>query len=221
MPQQLPFDLPAHTALGRDHFLVAPSNALAMSLVEAWPNWPGGKLVITGPSGSGKTHLAHVWAARSGAQILTAQELGEDSVPTLAQAPVAVEDVHLIANDTAAQAALFHLHNLTLAEGHSLLFTGVSEPKHWGLSLPDLASRLQGTQSAALAEPDDQLLMAVLAKLFDDRQLAPSPDTLAYLIKHIERSFEAARAVVAQLDQASLAQKKPITRAFAAQVLRR
>ncbi len=90
-------------------------------------------------------------------------------------ARLAVEDVDHIAGNPAAEQALFHLHNLVLAEAGVLLLTGTAPPSQWPLSLPDLASRMQGTSVAQLAPPDDALLMAVLMKLFADRQLAVAP----------------------------------------------
>lgn len=218
MAKQLNLTLPVRTALGRDDFFVSPANAMALGLVDSWPNWPGGKMVLAGPIGSGKTHLVHVWAAISGGQIVSARDLSEDMVPALAQCHVAVEDIPDIAENAPAQKALFHLHNLVLAEGHTLLLTGATEPKHWGLSLPDLMSRMQGTSVARLEQPDDMLLSVVLAKLFADRQLTPHPDTIPYLTKHMDRSFEAAQRIVEQLDQLSLSEQRPITRTLARRV---
>ena len=219
MAEQLGFDLPARAALGRDDFFVSDANAMALALVDSWPNWAGNKLAIIGPEGSGKTHLAHVWAAQSGARIVDAASLTKDAVPDLAQTPIAVENIPAIAEDAAAQDALFHLHNLTLAEGHSLLVTGISEPKHWGLTLPDLKSRLEGTTTAVLKEPDDALLSILLAKLFVDRQLTPNTETIAYMDKHMDRSFAEARRLVRAIDQASLAKKRKVSRALAAEVM--
>ncbi len=221
MAEQLSLDLPVRAALGRDDYFVTSANAMALGMVESWPNWAGNKLAIAGPAGSGKTHLTHVWAAISNAQIVSAKNLTRTDIPALATGPVAVENVPVIADDPDAQAALFHLHNLTLAEGHSLLVTGISDPKHWGLTLPDLASRMQGTTTATLSEPDDTLLTVLLGKLFADRQLVPTPDTIPYLVKQIDRSYASARELVAALDTASLAQKKPITRAFASKFLKK
>jgi chromosomal replication initiation ATPase DnaA len=221
MAEQLGLDLPARAALGRDDFFVSNANAMALALVESWPNWAANKLAIIGPEGSGKTHLASVWAAQSGARIIEATALSKDIVPDLAQTPVAVENIPAIAQDQARQDALFHLHNLVLAEGHSILFTGVSEPKHWGLTLPDLRSRLEGTTIASLSQPDDALLTILLAKLFDDRQLVPDAKTIAYMVKNIDRSFAEARRLVRDIDQASLAQKRPVTRSFVAEILKR
>lgn len=217
--QQLSFDLPVRPALGRDDFFVSPANAMAVVLIESWQNWAGRKLALIGPAGSGKTHLAHVWAAASGARIVSAGALQTADIPALATGPVAVEDVQAIAGDRAAEEALFHLHNLVLAEGHHLLVTADREPHLWGLTLPDLMSRMQGTQAVRLDQPDDQLLSAVVTKLFADRQLAPGPDTISYLVARMDRSMQAARDLVARIDREALAQKRPVTRPLAAEVL--
>jgi len=219
MAQQLGLALPSRAALGRDDFFVAPSNAVAAAMIDAWPEWAGGKLALTGPTGSGKTHLTHVWAAMSGARIIAATDVAGADIPALAQGPVAVEDVPDVAGNREAETALFHLHNLVLAEGHSLLLTGTPPVAQWHLTLPDLTSRTRAAGSAALEAPDDMLLTGVLAKLLADRQLTPKPDLIPYLLARMDRSFAAAGALVEALDAASLAQKKPVTRSLAAQVL--
>jgi len=218
MATQLSFDLPSKTALGREDFFVSPANALAVAMISA-TSWPGNKLGLSRPAGAGKSHLAHVWAAETGGRIVQSAALRYDDVPELAQSPIAVEDVPLIAGDPEQQKTLFHLHNLVLAEGNALLMTGRSAPNLWALTLPDLQSRAEGAQHVALNEPDDALLGAVLAKLFVDRQLNPGPDMIAYLVKHMDRSFEAAASVVEALDSLALAERREITRALAVRVL--
>ncbi|MDF1718259.1 MAG: DnaA/Hda family protein [Antarcticimicrobium sp.] len=221
MAEQLSFDLPVRQALGREDFFVSPANAVAVAMIESATPWPGGRLVLSGPAGSGKTHLAHVWAARTGARIIPARSLREADVPRLAAGPVAVEDVPGIATDLDAQKALFHLYNLMLSERRALLLTGRLDPALWRLSLPDLQSRVQAAQHAALDPPDDALLSAVLAKLFADRQLAPKPDVIPYLITRMDRSFAAAGQIVDRLDRLALAEGRTLTRALAARLLDR
>lgn len=221
MSEQLTFDLPMRTALGRGDFFVSNSNALALALIEDWVNWPSGKHTLCGPKGSGKTHLAFVWAEQSGATIIKATDVREEAVPDLASAPVAVEDMHEVAGNHAQETALFHLHNMALAQGTPILFTGRNAVQHWGLTLNDLVSRLQGTRCATLEYPDDALFFALLAKLFADRQMFPTPDVLQYLVTRLERSFAAAQDTVALLDQRGLAEKRALTRSFVAQTLSR
>ena len=217
MAEQLGFNLPVRTALGREDFVVAPSNAVALAMIDA--PWPTGKLALTGPKGAGKTHLAHVWAKSSAALIVPADTLTTCELEPLAQGPIVIEDVPEIAADTAAQTALFHLHNMLMAAGQPLLLTGTPAPGHWNLSLPDLQSRVQAAGHASLDPPDDALLATVMYKLFDDRQLRPREDVVPYLVTRMERSFDAAGRIVAALDTRSLAEKREITRAFAIEVL--
>jgi chromosomal replication initiation ATPase DnaA len=218
-PRQLSFDLPVRPALGREDFFVSPANAEAVAMIEGWQGWPGRKLILAGPTGAGKTHLAHVWAALSGARIVAAKDLSNADIPNLASGAVAVEDADRVAGDRPTEEALFHLHNLVLAEGHALLLTSERPPSLWPLTLPDLHSRMQGTLLTQLRAPDDTLLAAVLTKLFADRQISPSPDTIPYLARRMDRSFDAAQEVVAALDSLALAEGRAITRALAAQVL--
>lgn len=221
MAKQLIFDLPARPALGRDAFFVSQSNQLAVAAVDGWRDWAGGKLLLIGQDGSGKTHLAHVWAAETGAQIVTGSALSEAGVPALMGHPgVVVEDAAEVARDAALERALFHLHNLALAEGVALLLTATRPATEWGLSLPDLASRAQATQIARLEAPDDALLAALFVKLFADRQLAVSPRLVDWLVRHTERSFAAAQSTVARLDEAALRAGKTLSRDFARTVLR-
>ena len=52
-----------------------------------------------------------------------------------------------------------------------------------------------------------------------DRQLSPTPAVLAYILKNMDRSFDAASDIVAELDRQSMSTKRPITRAMAATVM--
>ena len=84
----------------------------------------------------------------------------------------------------------------------------------------DLGSRLKALPVVAIAPPDDALLRAVLVKLFADRQLAVDESLIGYVAMRIERSFAAARSVVARLDEEAMRHKRPLTRALAAELLR-
>jgi chromosomal replication initiation ATPase DnaA len=214
---QLALDLPVRAALGREDFFVAQPNALALATVDGWCNWPGGRLVLVGPEGSGKTHLAHVWAAAADATIQPAQTLTPDMIESLSDKAVVIEDADRIARG--AEASLFHLHNLVLAQGGRLLLTARVAPTSWPLSLPDLASRMQAAPLARLEAPDDGLLSAVLVKHFADRQIAVSPKLIDYLLGRMDRSLAAAAELVAQLDRRALAERCAVTIRLARSVL--
>lgn len=219
MVQQMTFDLPVKTARGRRDYFISQSNAMAVEILDDWPNWPNGKLVLVGEKASGKTHLAQVWATDIGAQVLVASQLTEAEMPAFSQAPVVVEDVHEIAQNMPAQTALFHLHNMLQQNQIPLLLTAQSAPARWQLSLPDLQSRMSATSITTLPAPDDALLAAVLQKLFSDRQITVKENVIEYLLKRMDRSFEAAKNLVGKLDKAALSNASPISRKLAADVL--
>lgn len=211
MARQLAFDLPARPALGRGDFFVSPANALALAQIDRG-DWPGGKLLLVGPAGAGKSHLAQVWAAETGAGVLAASALPDAPPATMC---LVVEDADRIAGDRAAETRLFHLHNHLLGAGGRLLITAGATPRRWGLVLPDLASRMEATAVAGLLPPDDALLSAVLVKLFADRQIAVAPHLIAWLVRRMDRSFAAARTLVAEIDARALASGGPVTREIA------
>ncbi|SFP17335.1 DnaA/Hda family protein [Tranquillimonas alkanivorans] len=219
MSRQLTFRLPVREALGRDDFFVSPANAWAVAMIEDWRGWPAGKLALTGPRGAGKTHLVHVWAAESGGRIVSAAELSEDLVPALAEGDLAVEDVPAIAGDKVRERALFHLHNLVLANGHTLLLTGAEAPGRWPLALADLTSRMQGTPAVRIEPPDDALLAAILFKRLADRQLTVEAELIHYLVPRIDRDFDTARRVVERLDARALSEKREVRVPLAREVL--
>jgi len=199
-------------------FLVAPCNRNAVALLDRWPDWPGPALVLCGPEGCGKTHLTHVWRQRSGAVEIDRQALTADSVPDLLGAARAavVEDLDRGVDER----ALLHLHNLLAQDGGYLLLTARVAPTAWGVALPDLASRLAAAMSASVGAPDDALIGAILVKHLSDRQLSVEPAVLTFLLARMERSFAAARALVAALDAAALSAKRNITVPLARDVLR-
>lgn len=218
--RQLALDFDQRPALGLDDFFVVPGNADAVAWLDRWPEWPNRALGLYGPSGCGKTHLAHVWQAASGAVLVDAASLSPESVGELigqtAKPPaIAVED----ADQGVDEVALFHLYNMIVEAGGTLLLSGRQAPSRWSIGLPDLASRLAAVPAVALAMPDDDLFGALLVKLFADRQLRVGAELVSYIASRIERSFAAARRVVDDLDAAALAGQRDITVPLARQVL--
>lgn len=217
VPSQLVFDLPHREAQGMEDFLLSRSNAAAVEMVDRWPDWVHPAAVVVGPAGAGKTHLAHVWAARSGAAFQSAADISDASIALLTrQGQLVVEDIDRGAFD---ERVLFHLLNLTREKGCSLLVTSRAAPGELAIALPDLRSRLRALPLAAIAAPDEALLKAVLVKLFADRQLDVEPHVIGYLALHMEQSMQAANEVVAAADRLALARQRRVSRGVAAEAL--
>jgi chromosomal replication initiation ATPase DnaA len=214
----LPLDLPHEPSFAREDFLAAPANVEALRAIDAWPTWAGRMLLLSGPAGSGKSHLGAVWARAAVATTVEAAALIETEPVDLARSKaLLIENVDRVG---AAEANLFHLLNLARENDAFVLLTARGAPDAWGLKKRDLHSRLRLAPMVALGEPDADLARAVLFKLFSDRQIAVDPGVIAYIALRIDRSLDAARAIVEALDREALARGKAVTRAMAALVLR-
>tara|TARA_R110002110_G_scaffold88962_6_gene231783 strand:+ start:173 stop:859 length:687 start_codon:yes stop_codon:yes gene_type:complete len=212
--KQLPLPIPASTAVGAADFLVADSNRDAVRWLDAWPDWPGGGLLLHGPTASGKSHLAAIWAARSAAKHLEAQNLTVSLALDL-QTAVAVDGIEAAPEPK----ALFHLINTARARDLPFLLTARQPAAAWSSGLADLDSRLRALPSVGLQAPDDALLAALAAKLFADRQITVPDDVIAFMLSRLERSCAAVAAAVERLDAAAYAKRRRVTRALAQQVL--
>ncbi len=215
--RQLVLDLPLRTALGREDFLVTPSNAGAVAMIDRYPDWPHYGMVLMGNAGSGKSHLLEVWRQASGARLVLAKDLGlEPPDGLLSGGAIAIDDAPGSALD---ERALFHLLNLARQSGGHVLIASETDAANWKVRLPDLGSRLKALPVARLDPPDDALLRGVLVKLFADRQLVIEEPLVSYLMLRMPRSLEAARALVAGIDRLALTEKTAVTRSLAARVL--
>lgn len=217
-PRQLAFVLPHEESLTRDNFLEGPANEAALALIEAWPEWPARTMWLAGPEGAGKSHLAAIWADASGARVSAAHALSPANVPgALATGALVVEDLRAGDFD---ERALFHLLNLAREEAAFVLITARELPTAFEIELKDLRSRLRALPVVSVLPPDDQLFRALIVKLCADRQLSVDETVVGYLANRIERSYAAARDTVARLDREALRLGRPITRTFAAEILR-
>jgi chromosomal replication initiation ATPase DnaA len=218
-PRQLAFALPHAESLTRDNFLEGPANAAGLALIEAWPEWPARTMLLVGPEGSGKSHLAAMWAEAAGARSTTAHVLTAANVPgALATGALVVEDLKPADFD---ERALFHLLNLAREDQAYVLITARMSPVSFEIELNDLRSRLRALPVVSLLEPDDQLFRALIVKFCADRQLAVDESVVGYLATRIERSHAAVRQAVELLDREALSLGRPVTRALAAEVLRK
>jgi chromosomal replication initiation ATPase DnaA len=215
-PRQIALEFGRAPGLTREELVVSEANAEAVAFIDAWPDWPSNVVVIAGPVGSGKTHLASIWREEADALAAERGAIGPDMLDAAEGGAVLVDDADGGGLD---ENGLFHLINAARAGNGHVLLTARSFPAAWGVTLPDLKSRLAAASTVEIREPDDMLLAGVITKLFADRQVEIDPLVVQYLVRRIERSLATAITVVEHLDRAALEAKSRVTRQLAASVL--
>lgn len=194
-PRQMPLPLDWKAARHARDFFVSDANRAAVRFLDSWAIWPVPVALLVGPRGSGKTHLAEIFARRANAR------LWDD------------------ADRAASEEALVHAWNDAVESRRPLLMTARSMPEEWNLRLADLRSRLAATPRVAIGPPDDLLLAHVFEKLWRDRGLEAPPELTRYVLRRIERSFEAVARAVALIDRASLERQRPLSVPLAREAL--
>jgi chromosomal replication initiation ATPase DnaA len=205
-------------SFAREDFIAGPSNAAALALIDRWPDWPGRIIALVGEEGAGKSHLAAAWGEKSGARFLAGRLLDNADLPaTLSTGALVIED---LAPPWFDEVTLFHLLNLAQQQAAFVLLTARWSPALWPISLPDLSSRLRAMPVVSVAPPDERLLRALMLKLAADRQIELDDNVVNFVLARIERSFSGVQEAIAQLDREALRQKRPVSRALAAELLR-
>jgi len=208
MPGQLVFPFGVTESLGRDDFIVAPSNEQAFAFIEAWPDWPVRAAAIWGPPQSGKSHLAAIWCARAGAQLLRVSGLGALDLSQYSPQQAFALEWDLPACDLKCERTLLGLFE---RPNGALLFTARAHPSEWKASIGDLKSRFNALLAFQVLAPDDALLAGLVRKHFSDRQLEVEDPVVARLLTHLERTPEAIAHFISRLDETALSERRPIS----------
>lgn len=211
--EQLPLDLQWQPAYSPDDFVVAPCNQTAHAWIDSWPNWDTVGLALWGPPGCGKSHLVEVWRRRAEAVLITGGDLEMLDIRRRRERwrAVALDGVDDSLGNAEFEEPLLHLFNDLVDRGGHLLIAGRRPPVQWPIGLADLRSRLNALPAIAIDAPDDDLLAALLVKHSADRQIRIGRGEIAYLLPRIERSFAAVKLIVAAIDRAAMAQRRPVT----------
>ena len=71
-----------------------------------------------------------------------------------------------------------------------------------------------------IAQPDDELIYALIMKNLSDRQIILDEKLIQFLIKRIDRSYSKISDFIYKVDELSLKKKKPININTAKQILK-
>ncbi len=200
-----------------DKLVVAEANRDAAKLLQDWRAWPHGALALVGPQGSGKTHLALAWALEVGARQVSPRASVEDAAAIFREAGgrLLIDN----ANGERDEAMLWRVLDLARSDGGAVLLVGGEPPSAWAVQTPDLRSRLASLPVAKLGEPDEALMDVVLRRFCREQFIQLSDDAAKFLVRRLPRTFAAAQAWAAALDEELVNGAKPVTTAIAKRAL--
>ena len=206
MSDQLILKFPEHRAYKREDFYVSPSNQEAYDFINNWPKWIKRIVNIFGPSGSGKSHLSSILKTKTKCLEISANELNEDIIFEFK-----TKEVLIIENfsEKIPEELLFSLWNIALQDNKYFLINSIKPINSYQFKLPDLVSRIKSSLTIKIKLPSDDLITAIIAKNFSDKQIIVEEKHIDYIIKRIDRSYEKIAQFILTLDRYSLKKGSP------------
>ncbi|MCP3679136.1 MAG: DnaA regulatory inactivator Hda [Gammaproteobacteria bacterium] len=204
-------------------------NKQAVALLKALMQPQGEPFIyLWGTKESGKSHLLQACCHLAGGQnwrtlyLPMAQIIKLDPVllQDLEQCQlVCVDDLAYIAGKPHWEQALFDLYNRLRAAGSRFVVSAEQAPTQITVQLADLRSRLSWGVTLQLQPLSESGRLAALTLHAQARGFDLPSKVGHFLLSHYDRSMGALMAALAQLDQASLQQKRKLTVPFVKQTL--
>ena len=159
---------------------------------------------LIGPNKSGKTFLGNIWLKKNKA--INFNKNFNDIINN--KKAVFIDDIEKKNNEE----EIFHIINHCKLYKIKILVTSNLNINEINFSLKDLISRLKSFSLYKIENPDDDMLLKILTKLFVDKQFViNSNDIFPYILKRANRSYEEMIFIVKKLDSLSLEKKRQLT----------
>ena len=160
-------------------------------------------LFLTGPSKSGKSFIGNLWLNEN---LATKYNNNFDMI-LKNKKNILIDDF-----TKKDQEKIFHIINHCNANNLSILLISNSENYIQFLNLKDLISRVKTFSHFKINQPDDDMLLNILTKLFTEKQfIINSHDIFEFIIKRANRSYEEMFTIVKNLNNLSLEKKRELT----------
>jgi len=206
MSDQLILKFPEHRAYKKEDFYVSPSNEEAFDFISSWPKWIKRIVNIFGPTGSGKSHLASILKSKTKCLEILPKDLNENIISEFkTKEALIIENF----NEKISEELLFSLWNTALQDNKYFLINSIRPINSYKFKLPDLVSRIKSSLSIGIKLPSDDLISAIIAKNFSDKQIVVEEKHIDYIIKRIDRSYEKISQFILTLDRYSLKKGSP------------
>ncbi|MDA1197645.1 MAG: DnaA/Hda family protein [Proteobacteria bacterium] len=204
---QLIFKFPFITNYFEEDFYVSESNFEAYKLLESWPQWSSKFINIFGPSGCGKTHLANIFNKKINSFYIKAMDIKENSL-----LDIKVKECLIIDNykDNIDENLFYSVLNQSQLSNQYIVINSLEPIQSHNVKLNDLKSRFTSFVNIRIDLPSDELIKVIIGKIFSDKQVKIESKLLEYIIKNIDRSYEAIFDLIDRLDDFSLSTGRSI-----------
>ena len=198
---QLIFKFPFKTNYFEEDFYVSENNFEAYKLIESWPKWSSRFINIFGPSGCGKTHLANIFNKKFNSFFISASELNNNTLSFIkAKECLIIDDC----KNNVEEKLFYSVLNQAHLSNQYIIVNSTKPIQSFEVKLNDLKSRLKSFVNIGIDLPTDELIKVIISKNFSDKQVKIESKSLEYIIKNIDRSYEAIFDLINKLDDFSL-----------------
>ena len=207
MKDQIVFKFPDKSFYYEEDFCVGENNYEAYKLIKEWPNWSFKGINVYGPKKSGKSYLTKIFSDKTKSKIFDSRNINKNNLDLiLSQNVLIIEDIDFFSDEVLFQTIL----NDFISKNKFIYLTSNKSSGSIRFKLKDLISRLSSLVAVAITNPSDELFYQILTKMLSDKQINITKKEVDFVLKNIERSYEAASKFVKNLDELSLLYKKKI-----------
>ena len=207
MKDQIVFKFPDKSFYYEEDFCVGENNYGAYKLIKEWPNWSFKGINVYGPKKSGKSYLTKIFSDKTKSKIFDSRNINKNNLDLiLSQNVLIIEDIDFFNDEVLFQTIL----NDFISKNKFIYLTSNKLSGSIRFKLKDLISRLSSLVAVAITNPSDELFYQILTKMLSDKQINITKKEVDFVLKNIERSYEAASKFVKNLDELSLLYKKKI-----------
>ena len=204
---QLIFKFPFKTNYFEEDFYVSENNFDAYKLIESWPKWSSRFINIFGPSGCGKTHLANIFNKKINSFFVKASKIDNNTLSNMKVKECLIIDGY---KNNVEEKIFYSILNQSYLSNQYIIINSLKPIQSFDVKLNDLKSRFDSFINIAIDLPTDELIKVIISKNFSDKQVKIESKLLEYIIKNIDRSYEAIFDLIYKLDDFSLSSGRSI-----------
>ena len=194
-----------------EDFCISNSNKIVFDFLKNYPNWSSNLINIYGPKYSGKTHLLNIFKKKKNLELIDYKILKKNkNIEDFLNLKFLIVDN--LNDEVVDERLIFTLINNFLNTNNYLIIASRTSLIDYKIKLKDLKSRINIFDVKKIDQPGDDLIYALVAKFFSDRQISIDKELTSYIVKIIGRSYENITSFVNNFDNFVLSNKKKISK---------